>query len=116
MSAAAERLRARIDQRTLWEVEADIREVVAENDRLRQEVVDARGEATAEMARADLAEAERDQALERVRELDAERDRGIVEYLRAHPEHTAELMRAEMGRLARRNRESAGATTKEATV
>lgn len=73
MTAAAERLRARIDQRTLWEVEADIREVVAENDRLRtevaglrQEVVDARSETTAEMARADLAEARRDEARETI--------------------------------------------------
>jgi regulator of replication initiation timing len=71
VTAAVERLRARIDQRTLWEVEADMREVVAENDRLRtevanlrQEVVDARAETAAEMVRTDLAEAQRDQLKE----------------------------------------------------
>ena len=38
MTAAAERLQARIDQRTLWDVDADIREVLAENTRLRDEL------------------------------------------------------------------------------
>jgi hypothetical protein len=34
---AAQRLQARIDRRTLWDVEADIREVLAENVRLQGE-------------------------------------------------------------------------------
>lgn len=34
MSTAAARLQARIDQRTLWDVEADVRELLAENARL----------------------------------------------------------------------------------
>lgn len=36
---AVGRLQARIDSRTLWDVEADIREVLAENARLTVEVV-----------------------------------------------------------------------------
>lgn len=50
MTAAA-RLQARIDQRTLWDVEADIREVLAENARLQDERDQARAMARYAYAR-----------------------------------------------------------------
>jgi hypothetical protein len=38
MTTAAQRLQARLDRRDLWGVEADIREVLAENKQLRDEL------------------------------------------------------------------------------
>lgn len=68
MTTAAARLQARIDQRTLWDVEADIRELLAENERLRAELA-AQGErdsadaaAGSYAGRAEAAEAQRDEA------------------------------------------------------
>jgi hypothetical protein len=42
MSTAAARLQARIDKRVLWDVEADIREVLAENEQLTRRLIRAR--------------------------------------------------------------------------